>query len=555
MLTLVHTRIRTLVTTGALASVLAGAVTAQPPAGGAAPRLPPAPADVPSLVVFITVDQLRPDYLERFGAQLTGGLARLTRGGAVFTNAFQDHATTETAPGHASTMSGRFPRSTGIVRNTAGVNDPQGTLLEAFGPGASPFRFRGSTLTDWLRAKDPRSRALSVSRKDRGAILPIGRSPEEVYWYASNGTFTTSVWYHDTLPSWVRRFNDRKLPQSYAGRAWTPLLPDSAYAEADAVAAEDAGRGGVFPHTMPTRPDSAAAFFGEFPWMDEVTLALAMQGLREMQLGAGPQTDVLAISLSTTDAIGHRYGPDSKELHDQVLRLDRMLGTFFDSLFAVRNPARVVVALTADHGVSPYPDVRAARGEGRAVRVQVPALLGTFRRTLAERGVDSSAFSFDDFVLFVNRPAFARAKVPADSVITAFAAHARATPGVLRVDAVRSLAGQDTVRDAIARRWYHSLPPDLGAELTVTLQPYAAWDYAPNIVSFAEHGSPHDYDAHVPVIFYGRPFKAGRYADFVRVVDMAPTLAWTTATEPTERLDGRILWQALAPDGVGPGTR
>ena len=166
----------------------------QPPP--AARRLPPAPADIPTLVVFITADQLRADYLDRFGAQLTGGLARLARGGALFTNAFQDHATTETAPGHASTLSGRHPRSTGIVRNTAGVQDPQAPLINgAPGPGASPFRFRGSTLIDWLRVKDPRCRALSVSRKDRGAILPLGRAKQEVYWYAADeGRFTTSMY-------------------------------------------------------------------------------------------------------------------------------------------------------------------------------------------------------------------------------------------------------------------------------------------------------------------------------------------------------------------------
>src|ERR671931_160466 len=122
------------------------------------------PDRVPTLVVFITVDQLRADYFDRFRGQLTGGLGRLARGGALFTNAFQDHAVTETAPGHASTLSGRFPRSTGIVRNSAGVQDPQAPPIGGGGPGASPFRFRGSTLTDWMRAKDPRTRAHSVSR-------------------------------------------------------------------------------------------------------------------------------------------------------------------------------------------------------------------------------------------------------------------------------------------------------------------------------------------------------------------------------------------------------
>src|SRR5438874_5980842 len=144
-------------------------------------------ASTPKLVLFITVDAMRPDYLSRFESQLTGGLGRLYRGGAVFTNGFQDHAITETAPGHSVTMSGRFPSHTGIVTNLQGVPDPQSAVVGGGAPGASPFRFRGSTLIDWLIAKDPRSRALSVSRKDRGAILPLGRARESVFWYVPDG--------------------------------------------------------------------------------------------------------------------------------------------------------------------------------------------------------------------------------------------------------------------------------------------------------------------------------------------------------------------------------
>jgi hypothetical protein len=181
----------------------------------AAPLQAQRPA-TPRLVVFLTVDQLRPDYFTRFDSQLQGGLARLVRGGAVFLNGYQDHANTETAPGHAATMSGRFPRSTGVVANLAGVGDDQAPLLGDRGPGASPYRFRGSTLIDWLRVKHPASRALSVSRKDRGAILPLGRAKQDVYWY-SGARFTTSRYYRDTLPTWVNEFNGRPALGPAAG--------------------------------------------------------------------------------------------------------------------------------------------------------------------------------------------------------------------------------------------------------------------------------------------------------------------------------------------------
>src|SRR5437762_8377325 len=145
----------------------------------------------PKLVLFITVDAMRPDYLTRFEPQLTGGLGRLYRGGAFFTNAYQDHAITETAPGHSTTMSGRFPVHTGISANSAGVTDTTVSLIDAQGLGASPFRFRGTTLVDWLIAKDPRTKVLCVTRKDSAAILPVGRAKQAIFWYATNGNFTT----------------------------------------------------------------------------------------------------------------------------------------------------------------------------------------------------------------------------------------------------------------------------------------------------------------------------------------------------------------------------
>lgn len=502
----------------------------------------------PTLIVFLTVDQLRPDLMDRYRGQLTGGLARLLAGGAVFTKAFQDHATTETAPGHASTLSGRFPRSTGIVVNAGGVNDPQASLVNALGSGASPYRFRGSTLIDWMRLKDPRSRALSVSRKDRGAILPLGRAKQPAFWYApTDGRFTTSTYYADTLPTWVQRFNARRLPQSYAGQTWNLLLPASAYPEPDSMTGESIGRRSVFPHTLSSDTSIAVRQLQEFPWMDEITLDLALEGMREMKLGLGQPTDLLSISLSTTDAVGHRWGPNSREYHDQILRVDRMLGAFLDSLYAVHDSSRVVIALTADHGVAPFPEVYRARTRAKVYNVNIDGTVQRHRARLAQRGLDSAVLVFDDGMLFLDRPALRRSGLNPDSLIRSFAADLRAIQGVMRVDLVSTLAQQDTVRDVIARRWLHSLPPDLPAELVVTLQPYSTWGsgtYA-QLRGYAQHGTPHDYDAHVPLLFYGLQFRPGRYDQFTRVVDMAPTLARVVGVTPTERLDGRVLTQIL----------
>lgn len=495
----------------------------------------------PTLIVLVTIDQMRADYFTRFEQQLTGGLGRLYRGGAVFENAYQDHAITETAPGHSVTLSGRFPRSTGITMNRAGVEDPRAPLLGGGGPGASPFRFRGTTLIDWLRVADPRSHALSISRKDRGAILPLGRAHEEVYWYAPDH-FTTSTYYHDTLPGWIARFNARHLPERYAGQSWSLLLPASAYREPDTVEIENGGRGFTFPHPFPADSATAARLLPNYPMMDEVTLQAALDGVEALGLGRGPQTDLLAVSLSTTDAVGHAFGPDSRELHDQIVRLDRYLGTFLDSLFSLRDSARIVVALTADHGVQPYPQIHAAQHPGSVARyVDLDPVYSETLSRLKSHGVDTAAFRFEEGMLFIDRRALANGHLDADSVVSRFLDDVRRVPGIGRAERTRSLARADTVHDAIARRWLHMLPPDVPVEAVVSLEPYAYWAG----VAMATHGTPNDEDAHVPLLFWGRAFRAGHYGESARVVDLAPTLAAIVGIPPLEHLDGHVLTRAV----------
>ena len=496
-----------------------------------------APA-APRLVVLITIDQFRADYLERFGA-LPGGLGRLSRGGAWFTNAHHDHAITETAPGHATLLSGRFPRSTGIMMNRVGVEDEAAPLLAGgVGTGASPHRFRGTTLVDWIRTADPQSRAFSVSSKDRGAILPIGRSTSEVYWYSTDGRFTTSTYYHDSLPPWVVAWNARRYPESFAGRRWDLLLPSSAYPEPDSVDAEG-GRGFTFPHDLPSDPESAVNSVRGTPFIDDITLSFALDGIQSLALGGGAHTDVLSISLSATDYIGHRYGPDSREIHDQVVRVDRTLGVFLDSLYRLRDSSRVTIALTADHGVGTIPELASASQSPRPERVSLTDLMAPLRAGLRAAMVDTLALDVDQQIVLVDRAAFAKAGVNADSAIAALASTIRALPGVRRVDRFQALAA-DTLTDPIARRWRHQFPATTPIELVVTLTEGSAWRG-----NIAFHGTPYDYDSHVPMIFYGAGVRPGRFAEFVRTVDLAPTLAALAGVRPTEPLDGVALRAAI----------
>ena len=502
--------------------------------------LTPHAANGQDLVVFIAVDQLRGDYLDRFGSQLTGGLARLKRDGAHFVNAYQDHANTVTAVGHASMLSGRFPRSTGIISNNLGVPDPQAISTEGKA-SASPFRFRGSTLIDWMRVVDPLSRALSVSVKDRGAILPIGRAKQQAYWYSSTGAFTTSNYYADTLPDWVKRFNALKLPEKYAGRVWQPIRNPSAYPEPDSGKALAGGQPSVFPHAL--SPDAAEAVkqLSEFPWIDEVNLQLALAGLDALKLGKNGHRDLLAISLSATDAIGHSFGPDSRELHDQILRLDVALGQFLDSLYKRFPPEKVVIALTADHGVTSFPEMIAkSPEEAKEYRVNFTPLLANVRNELNKRGYPPNAIVMEGgLVMFT--PALYNKQPVRDTIANIFATGARKIPGVERVDMVRDLPRGDTINDPITRRWLHALPPDVPIPVVVTLKDAHVFGNPRS----ATHGSPRDRDAHVPIIFFGPQFKPGRYDQFVRTVDIAPTLAAVLGIPPTEPLDGKVLTAAL----------
>ncbi|MGH7498479.1 MAG: alkaline phosphatase family protein, partial [Gemmatimonadales bacterium] len=374
-----------------------------------------------SLVVIVTVDQLRPDYFARYGEEFTGGFRTILDRGTLFDHGQQSHAITETAPGHATILSGREPASTGIMDNDLGVEDPSAPLLAGGpGPGASPRRFRGTTLFDWLEAADSTTQVLSVSRKDRGAIMTVGRARAPIYWW-SNGVFTTSRFYADSLPTWVQAFNAGRPAQRLAGKVWDLLLPASAYSEADDERYENGGKDVTFPHRLPGVTE-IARHLEDYPWMDSLTLAFALEGARVLHLGGRRNPDLLLVSLSSTDAVGHRYGPDSREIHDQLLRVDRWLGQFLDSLAARVPPPRTLVVLTADHGVQSFPE-------------RVPGKGRVWLGDLAQKG-----WSFGSGLLSADTAALSARGVLVDRLARRLAAAASRRKGVARVFTPATLA-------------------------------------------------------------------------------------------------------------------
>lgn len=506
------------------------------------PAVLPAQAAIrtrPGLVVLVAVDQLRGDYLLRFKGQWTGGFARILAEGRLFPGGLQDHAITETAPGHATMLSGRNPARTGIVTNALGVADSASPLVGASGPGASPARFVGTTLFDWLRAADPGTRLLAVSRKDRAAILPVGRARGPVFWYA-DGRFVTSRYYADSLPTWVTEYNERQGPQRLVGTTWLPLLPDSAYAEADAMPFENGGRDFSFPHPLPGTTDSVARLLPEYPWMDSLTIDFALEGIRRLSLGTRPRPDLLVLSLSATDYIGHAFGPDSKELHDHLLRLDRWLGWFLDSLARQVPAGRTILVLTGDHGVTSFPEFAARQGRDAGRTSLEPVVTGALRALGAEPR-ERYGMGFDSGLITADTGRLRAAGVNVDSLAAAMAGAAARIPGVVRAYTPRTLAAAPR-SDIHAGRWRRSLPPGLGWLVCAVVKPGYIWT---TTTGWTTHGTSNADDVSVPIAFWGDRIRPGVSSAAARTIDIAPTLGALLGVKPLEPLDGRVLREVL----------
>jgi hypothetical protein len=514
----------------AIMAALAAAAHAQPA---------PAPNDKPALIVLVAIDQMRPDYFQRFDSQFRGGFRLIRDSSAFFPNGHQEHAMTETAPGHSAMLSGREPVHTGIFSNDRGVPDPGAAVLGAPGVmGASPRRFVGTTLHDWMRVADSATRVLAVSRKDRGAILPVGTARGDVYWFA-NGRFTTSRYYADTLPTWVTDF-DGAMRGDALPRRWSLLLPASAYAEPDSMPWEHDGDDYVFPHDFPANPADRLRRAEESPWMDSLTLAFALRGVDELHLGRRQSPDLLVISLSTTDKIGHAYGSDSREIHDHLLRLDRWLGGFLDSLGSRVPRRRTLLVLTADHGMTSFPEYDVVVNHKAAGRMSLTARVKHDEQALRTRYGTGFDLSFDNGILTANVAAMRARGLDVDSVANAFAFAARALRGVAKVYTPTQLAVAPA-EDADAERWKRNLPPDVGWLVATVARP--GFVFSDKLTG--EHGTMQPETVAIPIAFMGPGVQAGTYARIVHSVDIAPTLARLLGVKVTEPIDGTALAEVV----------
>ncbi len=512
------------------------------------------PLEGPRLVVVIAVDQMRPDYLDRFDDRFTGGLARLLRDGAVFTDAYQDHALTETAPGHAAISTGAFPSRNGIMQNNwydrsthrtvYSFDDPAAPIVGIpDAPGRSPANMKTTALGDWLKRRSPRSRVFSVAIKDRAAIAMGGKRPDGVYWYyAATGHFVTSVYYRSDYPEWVSQFNAAEPAAAYNGRHWERLYAESTYVASreDDFAPEYDSGSSTFPHLIEAREEDGGwqrfydRIFLRSPFADEVTLAFARELVTNERLGADERPDILFIGLSAADYVGHAYGPYSQEVEDFYLRLDLQLDSLFVFLDQTVGRANYAVTLTADHGVMTMPEESARRGF-RAARASRRALDTLVMQALAA-DTTAPAITMSGGVVMEFPPGTGEQNQVDARRMMAMAL--RQSPAVLEAYTSDELvAGPDSTRpyfDAYRRSYY------LGRSADVMIVPREdiLITNSPNGTS---HGSPHPHDTHVPLLFAGPGIAPGRHAQRVRTVDIAPTLAALLGVRPAGAIDGRVL--------------
>ena len=488
----------------------------------------------PKLVVAITIDQFRYDYLTRFRTEYTAGFDRLLTKGAVFTNANYIHFPTVTAVGHSTYLTGATPSVSGIVGNdwfdrqegkhVTSVSDSQTRMLGGSPiEGASPHRMLVSTIGDELKmAHGGTSHVIGISLKDRAAILPVGHMANAAYWFDLNtGNFVSSTYYFPELPAWAKEFNNGRPAEKYRGIDWLghklPTDLKQLYGTSD--------------HS----PLEAS------PFGNELIEMFAERALAAEQLGKHDSPDLLAVSFSSNDKAGHDYGPYSAEEHDITVRTDRMLDQLFQAIDRQVGLDNVLIVLTGDHGVAPSPEEDAAnhmpggRLPGDSAKNAVQASLA--KKYGEGRWVEGSW----DLEIYLNYDLIAKKNLDPAEVRRQAAEAVYGVPHIQRVYTRDQLLTGAVPGDETSRRMMNGFNVRRGADIEFLPEPY--WLFTKDATT---HGTTFSYDAHVPVIFMGQGIRAGRYLASVAVNDIAPTLATILEVETPSGSVGRVLAEMFA---------
>jgi predicted AlkP superfamily pyrophosphatase or phosphodiesterase len=512
----------------------------------------------PRLVVVIAVDQMRGDFLTRFGDQYESGLRHLVERGAVFANAHVSHAGTLTAPGMATISTGAHPSRTGIVDNAwwnrksrsieeAGHDGFTSVAGEPDHEGCSPAQIRREGLSAWLRGASPTSKVFSVALKDRSSVMLGGRHATAAYWmHPRLGRFVTSTYYLQDDPAWVDRFNESSRIETELNRTWELLKPEEAYARSseDDFPYESAGEHPTFPHGRADGDAVVLSALMRTPFGDSLALEFAREIVVQEALGADAAPDLLWISLSAADRIGHIYGPDSREIHDYYLRLDRMLGDLLALLDSRVGRDRYVLALVSDHGVCPMVQYLQRQGvhaavivedDLEAVAVQAIAAAAAGLDLQVKAGpIDGSGM----VVEFAGRPA-------PDAVRSFWP---RLRESLREVDYIGDVFTRDELLDPetpdrpYLEMFRRSFDAERSPDVLFLFPEHHTVCDGPVCVA---HGTPYEYDTHVPIVFFGAGVRPGNCDSPAALVDIAPTLAVLLGLGVPPGVDGSPLEEAL----------
>src|SRR5215472_12669200 len=494
----------------------------------------------PKLILAIAVDQFRYDYLLRFNSDYTSGLRRLLDEGAVFHDAQYQHFHTVTAVGHSTFLSGATPAMSGIIANewydretkatVTSVSDPATSLVGGVPrtKGSSPRRMLVSTLGDEIKMQGVKNKVIGVSIKDRSAILPVGHMADAAYWY-DNDThhWVTSSYFMESLPEWVKAVNDSNPHMRAFGESWFPL---GAKPGAEPFCTMVAG--------VETR---YCGSLEASPWGNEMIEEFAERAISEEKLGQHDGSDVLAVSFSSNDYVGHAVGPDDPSVRDISIRTDRLLGKLFDAASREAGAGNVLVVLTADHGVAPVPEVNQARrmpGGRLSDAVLADAIQNALSKKFgAGKWVEGTAGQNPYFDLSLVE----KYHLNLADVERAAADAVRALPHIFRAYTAAQLRNGEVESEypgALVRNGYYA---PRSPDLIIIPEEYYLYDAAGT-----SHGTPFKYDTHVPVIFMGAGIKAGNYYEHIVVNDIAPTLAAIARVAEPSGSVGRVLqeiWQ------------
>lgn len=490
----------------------------------------------PKLVVGIVVDQMRYEYIPRFWSKFgDDGFKRLVRDGFSFTNHHYNYFPTYTGPGHAAIYTGTTPSVNGIVGNSwyertgkAGMYVVSDTAMTTVGGEGdlgkmSPANLLSTTVTDELKQALPQSKVIGVSIKDRGAVLPAGHLAEGAFWYDDQtGNFVTSTWYTMELPGWLQSFNERNLAAQYSRRIWTTLLDSTTYTKSnkDDTPWEDAFRGRdrpVFPHPM----DSSLTRIKTSPFGNTLVKELAKAAVEGASLGMDDTTDFLAVSFSSTDYVGHRFGPNSIEVADTYLRLDQDIANLLAYLDEKVGHGNYLVFLTADHGVVDVPASLNKRGLPGGMFDSQTAVDSLQAYLIEQYGEHAWVETYRNQQIYLDRGLI---NAQEESLVELQEAAARF---LLQF---KGVASTNTAHNLETKSYNHGLQamyqnghyPKRSGDVYIQLAP--GWLDTSYPVG-TSHGSPYSYDTHVPLIFYGWNIPQGRSSQKTVIPQIAPTIS------------------------------